>query len=181
MLALPPFSIELTQKRDVHNNIYHVGLTGAPVLLPFKQGVCFMAWTHISGAQMLNISRAKPSTWCRALERAFKEGGELEKLRAHFEIKYDKSKNPYYLSVVQDDNLILDLSEGYSFMVFTSVKEDEQLHIRKFIQNESARQEPEIIRRDSSKRLKAQPDVPYLSEDEMPETFQLPRVGSRVG
>lgn len=122
---LPGMCILLDPKTDRDQNIYHVGRIQGPAKLNFKEGVIFLAFLSEEGDEELKISCAKPGSICDTVRRKM-DDGTVERYVIALQRRED-----YYMALVQDDNLELDLKDGYVFFVFTSSEGSEQLHIMK--------------------------------------------------
>ena len=134
--------IELVEKEDRYNQSYHVGKLQAPSSLSFRKGVALFVFLSENDAEELHIGCAKPDSRCESIRRVLKDG-ELDHYVVDLKKKTDQFGNVYYMSVVQDD-LILNLEDGYVFFVFSSQEGKEQLQIKR--NKEKDKREPEIYR-----------------------------------
>ena len=151
-MKLPSFPIDLNPLKDRNNNTFYMGSIKAPMLLTFEKGVALFVFVSEDGHEALNIDCAKEGGWLQSVQKKMKDG-EVDQLRVFLEKKKDAYGNYYYMTVVQDDTLCLDLREGYSFFIFTAIEGDEQIQIRRYYDGkeedrsipETMRHEPEVL------------------------------------
>ena len=151
-IKLPPFKVELEARFDKNDATYFIGKCRAPMPLQFKKGVVFFIFTSDEGGEELHIACPKLNSQFVSPKKTLREDGTVDRVYVNLERKLDVDKNPYYLGVVQDDNLELSLSEGLVFLVYTSKAGAEQLQISRFEPHEKREREnhdpfpPEVIR-----------------------------------
>jgi len=110
----------------------HFGKIAVPASISFKgDGVVFFVFTSEPGFEQLMIGKAKPDKKSVPVGKTYSDNGVLSRCFIPLNIKMDKKEPPapYYMSVVRDDDLELDLENGYIFFVFTAKPGKEQLQI----------------------------------------------------
>lgn len=131
-MGFPNLKIELDPRPDRNDNIFHIGRIQAPCSLRFKKGITFFVFLSEAESEELHIGCAKPGSPLSSVKRGLADTGTLDRVFVNLEQKSDAEGKPYYMAVVQDDTLEIDLEErGAIFMIFTSVPGKEQLQIIK--------------------------------------------------
>lgn len=134
MRNLPSFPVELYRRQDKYENSFHVGKCKAPLLLDFSNGVVFFAFLSNEGEEMLNIACPKPESHLYRLKKSVKNG-RLEKVYIKLVKKVDSDGNPYFIGMVKDNDLVINLREGWVFMVFSSVHGEEEIQIMRNLES----------------------------------------------
>lgn len=136
MAKLPGLPVKLIAREDIHNATYHIGKVQSPSTIRFKKGVAFFAYPSRPGEEELKISCARPGSECFQIRKRIKADGSVDRFVIDLERRMtapdeDGESVPFFMGIVQDDNLELDLEDGYIFFVFTNEEGAEELHITK--------------------------------------------------
>ena len=127
-----PMKISLDIRKDRNQKEFYIGWCAAPVKLSFKTGVAFMVFVSEDGYEEIHICSARQGSRFSQIKKSINSEGETERYFVSLEKKIDDFNNPFYIAVVQDDNLEIPLDEpGMVFMVFTSREGYEQIQIVK--------------------------------------------------
>lgn len=131
MFKLAPLKIELEAKVDKYQQTLHFGKLACPATLRFAKGVVFMIFTSEPGAETLLIGSALPNKKSAPIKKDYDKDGILNRCFIPLDRKMDTSKPPapYFMAVVKDEDLELDIEDGYVFFVFTAKSGSEQLQI----------------------------------------------------
>lgn len=131
MFKFPPIRVDLASRPDRNEQNIYIGKIESPTRLYFKKGVAFFVFNSEPGVEELAIGTPNPGNQCNTIKKSFKEGGELNRYHITLEKKIDADQKPYFIGLVQDDTLELDLADGYLFFIFTSIPGAEQIQIVK--------------------------------------------------
>lgn len=136
--------IELNPRTDKNDSIIFMGRTKAPMVLKFKKGVIFFIFLSEDGSEELQIGLARPDSDFSSLRKRISLDGSLDRIIVPLVSKEDDHGKIYYMSLIQDE-VELDLSDGYLFFVFNSIQGKEEMHI---VKNKEMKEkkEPEIYR-----------------------------------
>lgn len=131
MFKLPPLKIDLEAKLDKYKQTMHFGKLAFPGTMHFDQGVVFFVFTSEPDFEELLIGSALPNKKAVPIKKSYGKDGKLSRCFIPLDKKMDTEDPPapYYMAVVRDDDLELDMENGYIFFVFTAKPGMEQLQI----------------------------------------------------
>lgn len=185
MSGLQNILIELESRTDKFNQTYYMGRFRAPTTIKFKHGVAFLIYVSERDMEEMRIACAKPGSEMGGIKRRFKPNTDavIDKYVIRLEKRLDQNDKIYYLGLVQDDVLELDMGqEGFVFFVFTAKDGQEELHIGKndFVAREPREESSQQNRRLSSPQTEIvhrNTNDPYKGSDsgDYYATPQLPR------
>ncbi len=147
---LPGITIKVGPRVDRHRNVFNMGRTQFPGTMHFKKGVAFFFYPsqeeltpeeieegRASYTGELRIAMARPGSECMGIRKKLNVNDNsvdryvIELERRMPDPEDDPEGRPFYMGLVQDDSLVLDLDEGYVFFIFTNEEGYEELHIAK--------------------------------------------------
>lgn len=125
--------VDLDSREDQYHQTYYMSRFRAPVKLSFKAGVAFCIYTSDKGFEEMRISCAKDGSECSSIRKRFKpNSNEVNRYVVPLEKRIDSDGNQFYIGIVQDQDLELDLSkDGIVFFIYTSKEGREELQIGK--------------------------------------------------
>lgn len=136
------FKIELNPKEDKDLNLLYFAKIKAPMYLSFAKGIAFFVFLSEDGAEEMHISCARHGSACPPLKKKTFSDGSIDRYLIKLEKRIDENDNPYYFALARDEQLELDLSQGYLFFIFTSKLGKEEIQIMK----DKETKYPEIVR-----------------------------------
>ena len=134
-----PMKISLDVREDRYHQNFYIGWCASPIKLSLKKGVAFMIFLSEEGYEELHICNARPNSKFSSIKKSLNKDGVVDRYFVNLEKKIDDYDNPYYIGIIQDDDLEISLDDpGMVFMVFTSREGSEQIQI---VQNKQAKED----------------------------------------
>lgn len=129
-------TIPLDCRQDSNKANFYVGKLETTGTLRFRAGTVIFGLTSEEGTEELRIGKAREGSVCTPILRSYHNDGSVKRYHIKLEARESSTDGTYYMALIQDEELELDLEDGWAFLLFTSKPGCEELQIAPLLHQE---------------------------------------------